>query len=75
MHFWNGMNRRDFDVEWCRNGGYIDPVRGTGEIRYFHPAVGWSGKVNARRKDATRDVVAIGRRLARVLKPHEEAAA
>jgi len=36
---------------WCELGGTVRPVRGTGEVRYVHPAFAGSIRANDRRSD------------------------
>lgn len=49
-----------------RLGGSVEPIRRTGEIRFFHPTLGSSGMINNRRKDAPRHATTWLRRLERL---------
>lgn len=58
-----GMNLEACKRAVRRLGGTIERVRRTGEIRFFHPTIGSSGKINNRRKDAPRHATMWLRRL------------
>lgn len=70
MHLDNVIARSGMSLDACKRavrrlGGSIEPVRRTGEIRFVHPAVGSSGMINNRRKDAPRHATIWLRRLVR----------
>lgn len=48
-----GMSLRNGVSLALQNGCIVEPVRGTGEIRFRHPALAKSVRVNGRRKDAS----------------------
>ena len=52
-----GMNRRDLETIFRGIGGLIEYPRGTGEVRYRHPRLPHVARANARRKDASRELV------------------
>ena len=55
----NGMNRRELDRIILELGGTIDYPRRTGDALYRHCAVPHPVRVNNRRKDAPRELVAL----------------
>lgn len=57
----NGMNRRELDSIIIELGGTIEYPRRTGDALYRHRAVPHPVRVNNRRKDATRALVALAR--------------
>lgn len=57
----NGMNRRELDTIIRELGGTIEYPRRTGDAIYRHPAFPRPVRVNNRRKDSTRAVVALAR--------------
>lgn len=57
----NGMNRREIDSIILDLGGTIEYPRRTGDALYRHPAVSRPVRVNNRRKDSTRALVALAR--------------
>jgi hypothetical protein len=57
----NGMNRRELDAIIIELGGTIEYPRRTGDALYRHPAVAHPVRVNSRRKDSTRALVALAR--------------
>jgi hypothetical protein len=57
----NGMNRREIDSIIIALGGTIDYPRRTGDALYRHPSVPHPVRVNNRRKDSTRALVALAR--------------
>lgn len=44
-------DRRQAKKLWIKLGGQMVPVRGTGELRYLHPAFNKSVRANNRRHD------------------------
>jgi len=61
----SGINRRNA-LQLARHlGCEIQPVRGTGELRVFHPDLPRPVRINARRKDAGRALSKALRQLAR----------
>ena len=44
-------DNRHFKKLWQEHGGFIFAVRGTGEVRYVHPAFVTGVRANDRRKD------------------------
>ena len=61
--FHYGMNLREFDTEFVRLGGTIQPLRRTGERQYRHPFMERAFRLNGRRKDAPRHAVKCGMRV------------
>jgi hypothetical protein len=57
----NGINRRELDRIFQELGGTIERVRRTGEALYRHREVPRPVRVNDRRKDASRALVALVR--------------
>lgn len=57
----NGMNRRELDRIFSELGGTIEYPRRTGDALYRHRSVPQPVRVNNRRKDATRELVALVR--------------
>ena len=57
----NGMNRRELDKILVELGGTIEYPRRTGEAIYRHPCLPRPVRVNNRRKDSTRELVAFVR--------------
>jgi hypothetical protein len=55
------MNRRELDSIILDLGGTIEYPRRTGDVLYRHPAVAHPVRVNNRRKDSTRALVALAR--------------
>lgn len=62
----SGMNLGDCERAVRRLGGSVEPVRRTGEIRFFHDELGSSGMIDSRRKDAPRHATTWLRRLERL---------
>lgn len=63
----SGMNLQECKRAARRLGATVERIHRTGEIRFFHPAIGSSGMINNRRKDAPRHATTWLRRLERVL--------
>lgn len=57
----NGMNRRELDSLIIELGGTIEYPRRTGDALYRHPSCPHPVRVNNRRKDSTRALVALAR--------------
>jgi len=57
----NGMNRRELDRIILELGGTIEYPRRTGDALYRHRSFPHPVRVNNRRKDATRELVALAR--------------
>lgn len=62
-----GMNLKNLEKAARRLGVTIERPRGTGEVRFSHPMMEKSVKQNARRKDATREVIVWMKRLQNTL--------
>lgn len=61
----SGINRRDA-LQWAKRlGCEVEPVRGTGEFRVFHPDLPRPIRINGRRKDAGRALSKALRHLVR----------
>lgn len=56
-------DRRHFSRRWRAQGGFIQKVRGTGELRYRHPALTKPIRVNGRRKDLQRKLATALRKV------------
>lgn len=56
-------NLRNTRKLWRNFGGDVEDVRRTGEERYSHPSIERPIKVNKRRKDTPRKLVAALRRI------------
>ena len=54
---------RHFSRQWRAQGGFIQKVRGTGELRYRHPALTKPIRVNGRRKDLQRKLATALRKV------------
>lgn len=65
--FHYGINLAAFNRGFLDLGGTIISVNGTGEHRYIHPILPRRPRVNARRKDAPRDLVRFGLQVERIL--------
>lgn len=67
-----GGNLADREKDARKLGCIVGPVAGTGEIRFQHPMIAESVRVDGRRKDAPRQLTCWLNKLARVLsnKPH-----
>ncbi len=63
-----GMKLADCERAVWRLGGSVEHVRRTGEIRFLHNALGSSGMINGRRKDAPRHATTWLRRLERLIR-------
>jgi len=71
------LARSGMSLEACKRaarrlGGSVERIRRTGEIRFFHPAIGSSGMINNRRKDAPLHAIAWLRRLQRLAPERSE---
>lgn len=59
-----GVSMRVLKQLWLQHGGEIQPMRRTGEQRFYHPGLKQkSGCYNNRRKDAPAKLVSFVRRL------------
>ena len=65
--FHYGMNLREFEREFRALDGSVTPKRGTGERVYTHPLMQRRPRVNARRKDAPRDLTLFGMEIEHLL--------
>jgi hypothetical protein len=64
--FHHGMSLRDVRREWITLGGTATKKRRTGEEVFWHPEQEKPITVNARRKDASRKLIAALNRIAGV---------
>lgn len=65
-----GMSRRVAKSIWRMLGGNVSHVSGTGEERYSHPYFPKSITVSARRKDASKKLIAALRQITRKFDSH-----
>lgn len=59
----SGMSLHGAIKLWWESGGVVADIRRTGELKFSHPAMIRTIRVNKRRKDAPREVTKWLRRL------------